>query len=117
MFLQILTNAIDFLSTSDRASDTIGTPTIHLLTEMKDDFTVRIRIIDNGPGISEEVCHRVFDPFFSTKPVGQGVGLGLSISYQIVAEQHKGSLYCASQPEQGAEFVIELPVTQHAVRD
>jgi signal transduction histidine kinase len=71
---------------------------------------VRIRICDNGPGIPEEVRSRIFDPFFTTKPIGSGTGLGLSISYQIVVEKHGGSLTCLSQPGQGTEFQIEIPM-------
>jgi signal transduction histidine kinase len=71
---------------------------------------VVIRIGDNGPGIPDEVRSRIFDPFFTTKPIGSGTGLGLSISYQIVVEKHGGSLTCLSQPGQGTEFQIEIPM-------
>ena len=54
----------------------------------------------------------VFDPFFTTKPVGYGTGLGLAISCQIVIEKHHGRLTCISEPGQGAEFVIEIPLKQ-----
>jgi signal transduction histidine kinase len=72
--------------------------------------SVVIRIADSGPGIPKELEKRVFDPFFTTKPVGEGTGLGLSISYQIVVEKHGGQLQCVSQPGQGAEFVVEIPL-------
>lgn len=71
-----------------------------------------IRIIDNGPGMPEEIRSQIFDPFFTTKPVGKGTGLGLSISYQIVAEKHGGKLQCISAPNQGTEFRIEIPVQE-----
>jgi signal transduction histidine kinase len=70
-----------------------------------------IRIFDNGPGIAKEIKKRIFDPFFTTKPVGEGTGLGLSISYQIVVEKHGGQLQCFSEPGQGTEFVVEIPLT------
>ncbi|MBD0300502.1 MAG: HAMP domain-containing histidine kinase, partial [Nitrososphaera sp.] len=73
---------------------------------------VVIRIADNGPGMTEDICRRLFDPFFTTKPVGKGTGLGLSISYQIVTEKHGGSLSCTSEPGEGAEFQIRIPVCQ-----
>ncbi len=74
---------------------------------------VVIRIADNGPGITKEVHSRIFDPFFTTKPPGKGTGLGLSISYRIVVDRHGGKLWCHSAPAQGAEFLIELPISQN----
>ncbi|OLP17537.1 hypothetical protein BST81_14475 [Leptolyngbya sp. 'hensonii'] len=68
---------------------------------------------DNGPGIAPEVQSKLFDPFFTTKPVGKGTGLGLSISYQIVVDKHHGSLKCLSEIGQGAEFWIEIPISQN----
>ncbi len=73
---------------------------------------VRIQITDNGIGMSVATHQRLFDPFFTTKPIGHGSGLGLSISYQIVTEQHGGRLWCDHQAERGATFVIEIPVRQ-----
>ncbi|WP_147696197.1 sensor histidine kinase, partial [Vogesella mureinivorans] len=73
-----------------------------------------IRIRDNGPGICEDARRRLFDPFYTTKPVGAGTGLGLSISYQIITETHGGSLDCVSAPGQGAEFIIQIPVRMAA---
>ncbi|MBD0362442.1 MAG: HAMP domain-containing histidine kinase, partial [Coleofasciculus sp. C3-bin4] len=73
---------------------------------------VVIRIADNGPGMTESVRQRLFDPFFTTKQVGKGTGLGLSISYQIVVQRHGGQLDCISEPGQGTEFFIEIPVLQ-----
>lgn len=106
VFLHMLTNAIDILTTSQ----TDGHPEIHITTEMLDEQTARIRIADNGAGMSESVRKKIFDPFFTTKPVGQGTGLGLSVSYQIVTELHKGQLQCYSQPGQGSEFTIDIPI-------
>ncbi|HEY9637620.1 MAG TPA: ATP-binding protein [Coleofasciculaceae cyanobacterium] len=71
---------------------------------------VVVRIIDNGLGIAEDVKDRIFDPFFTTKPLGKGTGLGLSICYQIIVEKHGGQLKCFSTPNQGTEFVLEIPL-------
>ena len=71
---------------------------------------VSIRILDYGPGMSEETISKLFDPFFTTKEVGKGTGLGLSISHQIIVEKHGGKLICNSAPGKGTEFIIMLPI-------
>lgn len=71
-----------------------------------------IKIIDNGPGMPEDVREQIFDPFFTTKPAGKGTGLGLYISYQIIVEKHGGQLQCISAPDQGTEFRIEIPLQE-----
>ena len=83
-------------------------PTIRIRTEIQDANKVLIRIADNGPGMSESILNRIFNPFFTTKPVGRGTGLGLSISYSIVVEQHGGHLTCSSALGKGTEFVINI---------
>ena len=70
---------------------------------------VEIRIKDNGDGIPENVRERVFEPFFTTKPTGSGTGLGLSMSYDIIVQQHKGEIRVDTEPGQYAEFIITLP--------
>ncbi|WP_094678884.1 ATP-binding sensor histidine kinase [Hydrocoleum sp. CS-953] len=106
VFLSILTNAIDALIISEVQE----CPKIRIATQIQNNQTIRISIADNGPGMSATVQQRIFDPFFTTKPVGQGKGLGLSISYQIVTEQHGGKLRCISQLEKGTEFMIDIPI-------
>jgi PAS domain S-box-containing protein len=86
-------------------------PTIWINTEILDGNHVVIRIRDNGPGMQPSVVRRLFDPFFTTKPLGKGTGLGLSISHQIVVEKHGGVLQCYSEPGQGAEFWIQIPIS------
>ncbi|RLB93741.1 MAG: hypothetical protein DRH26_03140 [Deltaproteobacteria bacterium] len=73
---------------------------------------VRIEVIDNGPGIDIETCKRVFEPFFTTKPVGVGTGLGLSVSYFIITENHKGTMEVESELGKGTNFIIRLPLEQ-----
>lgn len=82
-----------------------------------DEQFIRVSIADNGPGIKPEDKSRLFDPFYTTKPVGKGTGLGLSISYQIVVERHGGSLECVSALGQGAEFRLEIPLRRGATRN
>ncbi len=71
---------------------------------------VQLDIEDNGPGMSPEVLKRVFEPFFTTKQVGVGTGLGLSVSYFIVTENHNGTMKVQSSPGQGACFSVQLPI-------
>jgi two-component system, NtrC family, sensor kinase len=113
VFMNLLSNAIDALEESRTADNGQNHPTIRIRTEAIAPNRVAIRIIDNGPGITEKTQRQLFDPFFTTKPVGKGTGLGLSISYQIVVEKHQGQLKCRSAPGQGAEFAIEIPIQQH----
>ena len=70
---------------------------------------VRIEVEDNGPGMDEETRKRVFEPFYTTKEVGVGTGLGLSVSYFIVTENHGGTIEVASSPGHGTRFTIRLP--------
>ena len=103
VFLNIITNAEYFMTgTRGRGTLTVGTQRL--------DNTVRVSFADDGPGIAPENLSQVFNPFYTTKPVGKGTGLGLSISHGIVAE-HGGSIYVTSQPGEGATFVVELPLT------
>lgn len=71
---------------------------------------VEIRIKDNGTGIPETIAAKVFQPFFTTKPTGQGTGLGLSLSYDIVTKGHNGTLELITQENEGTEFIITIPV-------
>jgi signal transduction histidine kinase len=110
-FLNIIVNAIDALQNNrDKEHKVNESPTLTIRTETTGSNTVKISIADNGNGMTEEVRSKIFDPFYTTKPVGSGTGLGLSISYSVVVEKHGGSLTCNSAPGEGAEFVIEIPV-------
>jgi len=127
VFMNILANAIDALESKRVSSELVETekltpdasPCIQIYTEVVESSefaqgskSVLIRIIDNGPGMTERVRLLLFDPFFTTKPVGQGTGLGLSISYQIIVAKHGGQLRCVSAPGQGTEFIIQIPILQ-----
>ncbi|MEH1924582.1 PAS domain S-box protein [Nostoc sp.] len=94
------------------ASSQCPIPTIYICTQLQEPNLVTIKIADNGLGITEDVQKQLFNPFFTTKPIGKGTGMGLAISYQIVTQRHGGFLECISQPGQGAEFVIKIPLSQ-----
>ena len=70
---------------------------------------MRIEIEDNGSGMAEAIRKRVFEPFFTTKPEGLGTGLGLSVSYFIITENHGGTMTVESEPGKGTKFIIHLP--------
>jgi signal transduction histidine kinase len=70
---------------------------------------IEIRIRDNGTGIPAEVKEKMFNPFFTTKPAGEGTGLGLSMSHDIVVKQHGGKIDVATEPGAFTEFIITLP--------
>ncbi|WP_445635083.1 histidine kinase [Nostoc sp. DSM 114161] len=117
VFMNILNNAIDALEEVISTYDSFIPPTIWIHTHLLKEEYVVIKIIDNGPGVVQEIQKRLFDPFFTTKPAGKGTGLGLSISHQIVTEQHGGSLNCISNPGKGTEFVIQIPLRQSVLSD
>ena len=109
VFMNLLSNAIDALEEAHQERNT--QPRITIRTTMASDQCIQIAIADNGAGMPEEVQNRIFESFFTTKPVGKGTGIGLPISHQIVTERHRGTLTCMSAPGKGTEFVITLPVS------
>ncbi len=70
---------------------------------------MRISVKDNGNGIPKKIRDKIFQPFFTTKPTGQGTGLGLSLAYDIVTKGHGGELSVITDENCGAEFIITLP--------
>ncbi|MGF1495340.1 MAG: ATP-binding protein [Elainellaceae cyanobacterium] len=116
VFMHLLNNAIQAFGDCSHCqcpcNDHPDGRQIHIRTQLSEDDQAIISIADNGPGISEEARSHLFNPFFTTRPVGQGQGLGLSISYQIITELHGGSISCISQLGQGSEFILKIPLTQ-----
>ena len=82
---------------------------IELLAHREGDYAV-LEVADNGPGMGEAVRKRVFEPFFTTKATGEGTGLGLSVSYFIIVDNHKGVIEVESAPGAGTRFTIRLPL-------
>ena len=72
-----------------------------------------IRVIDNGNGIPQKVLDKIFQPFFTTKPTGQGTGLGLSLSYDIITKGHNGELKVETKEGEGSIFIISIPITNN----
>jgi len=110
VLMNLLMNAVEALHGVDRTDKAIALSTSPLITEETQTPMVRIVVSDNGPGIPHPIQSQIFDPFFTTKSVGQGTGLGLTVSYQAIVHQHQGKLTFYSEPGLGSEFVIEIPV-------
>ncbi|MBX9735240.1 MAG: hypothetical protein K2X37_14385 [Chitinophagaceae bacterium] len=91
-----------------RRSDEEYTPMVIVSTRKKED-TIEITVSDNGTGIPNEIKEKIFQPFFTTKPTGQGTGLGLSLAYDIVTKAHGGKLTVESEQGRGTTFKIEIP--------
>ena len=105
VFMNILSNSIEAFVPGHLE------PTITLTTEAEAEH-VEISIADNGEGIPQEVQDKIFDPFFTSKPVGQGTGLGLTVCYQTIVKAHNGSIDVVSVPEEGTKFRIRLPLNR-----
>jgi len=104
VFMNIIANAIDVLQ------EPLENPgIIRIRTEVEGTLAV-IRIADNGAGITDRVKQRIFDPFYTTKRIGAGTGMGLAISHSIIVEKHKGEIKCFSVVGKGTEFRIEIPI-------
>ena len=105
---QVWTNIID---NAIQAMDGHGTLTIR--TSRENDQMIRVEICDDGPGIDEDVIERIFTPFFTTKPFGEGTGLGLDLAWRIVVEKHGGNISVQSKPGD-TRFAVCLPLVAPA---
>lgn len=108
VLLNLLSNAFDAVQ-EQRAKlrNTPYSPGVNVGTRLVDGGEIRVG--DNGPGIPKEIRGRIFEPFFTTKPTGSGAGLGLSLSYDSVAQGHSGTLTVEGEEGRGATFVITFP--------
>jgi signal transduction histidine kinase len=111
VFLNLINNA--FYAVNKRRTNLGGVenyaPSVTVSTQNTDNHIV-IKIIDNGTGMPESVKEKIFQPFFTTKPTGEGTGLGLSLSYDIITKGHSGALEVNSTEGEGTEFVISIPI-------
>jgi len=86
------------------------------VTTKKESGKIEIKVRDNGNGIPQKLLDKIFQPFFTTKPTGQGTGLGLSLAYDIVTKGHGGELKVETKEGEGSEFIIELPASKTTER-
>ena len=108
VILNLITNAFYAVTEKKKQQPEGYQPTVSVNTKKTGD-KVQIKVADNGNGIPPKVLDKIFQPFFTTKPTGQGTGLGLSLSYDIV-KAHGGELKVETKEGQWAEFIIQLPV-------
>ncbi|MEJ7822803.1 MAG: ATP-binding protein, partial [Chitinophagaceae bacterium] len=119
--LNLLTNAFYVVDEKKKASqaDLIEAgkfyePTVSIQTKKLNDksdcYRIEIKVSDNGNGIPQKALDKIFQPFFTTKPTGQGTGLGLSLSYDIITKGHGGELKVETKEGEGTSFIIILPV-------
>ena len=108
VILNLINNA--FYAVDEKKEQIAGgyEPTVSVSTK-KVNGTIEIKVADNGNGIPQKVLDKIFQPFFTTKPTGQGTGLGLSLSYDII-KVHGGELKVETQEGEGSAFIIQLPI-------
>jgi len=106
VFLNIIRNG-----TQNMLNNNIPNPTIQIQMQKTNDL-ITIHIKDNGKGMPENISKRIFEPFYTTKEVGQGTGLGLSIAFFIITKTHHGTLCVESTPNKGSTFTIHLPINR-----
>lgn len=112
VFLNLINNACYSVNQKSHLQGRDFVPIVRLTTHNKPD-KVEIQIWDNGMGIPEDKQKKILEPFFTTKPPGEGTGLGLSMSYDIIVSGHQGEFLVTSQPDEYAEFILTLPKTNH----
>lgn len=109
VLLNLYNNAFYAVHEKQKTASTDYQPRVSVSTRLVGN-QVEIHVVDNGVGMNDAVKAKIFQPFFTTKPTGEGIGLGLSLSYDIVTKGHGGALLVDSQPGQGTEFILVLPV-------
>ena len=109
VILNLITNAFYVVSERKQQQGDNYEPIVTVSTK-KAGEKIEIRVSDNGNGIPQKVLDKIFQPFFTTKPAGQGTGLGLSLSYDIITKGHGGELKVETKEGEGSVFIISLPV-------
>jgi signal transduction histidine kinase len=109
VILNLINNAFYAVSEKKKKSDASYEPTVTVTTKNLGN-NIEVRVKDNGAGMPQKILDKIFQPFFTTKPTGQGTGLGLSLSYDIITKGHGGELKVETKEGEGTEFIIQLPV-------
>ena len=109
VLLNVFTNAFYAVQQRSQHAPPGYQPEVQVCTQ-REAGHLKIQIRDNGTGVPAAIRQKVFQPFFTTKPTGQGTGLGLSLSYDIITKGHGGTLTVESQEGQGTTFFVGLPL-------
>lgn len=108
VLLNLFTNAFYAVQQRQKTSEPEFKPTVELSTSMEKKF-ITVKVKDNGTGIPEQIKDKIMQPFFTTKPTGEGTGLGLSMSYDIVVKAHGGSIDINTKEGEYTEFIVKIP--------
>ena len=111
VLLNLINNAFYAVSEKERQVNGSYEPTVWITTKKEED-KVKIEVKDNGNGIPQKVFDKIFQPFFTTKPPGQGTGLGLSLSYDIITKAHGGEFKVETKEGEGTVFIVTLPASK-----
>ena len=123
VFMNILVNAVDAIeeqnnpTSSHNSNPKLGEIIISTsVINLDNTDWAEITIADNGLGMPEATKEKIFNPFFTTKPIGKGTGMGMAISYQIITKKHNGDLTCTSTVGVCTQFVVRIPIHQSACK-
>ncbi|HET6724055.1 MAG TPA: ATP-binding protein, partial [Chitinophagaceae bacterium] len=108
VLVNLINNAFYAVSERKKQESNGYEPTVEVVTKKIED-KIEIKVKDNGNGIPKKLMDKIFQPFFTTKPTGQGTGLGLSLAYDIITKGHGGELKVETKEGEGSEFIIQLP--------
>jgi signal transduction histidine kinase len=109
VLLNLINNAFYAVSEKEKQAGENYEPTVTVTTKREGD-KIKVTVKDNGHGIPQKVLDKIFQPFFTTKPAGQGTGLGLSLSYDIVTKAHGGEFTVETKEGEGTVFIISIPM-------
>ena len=111
VILNLINNAFYAVNERNKKGEEGYEPTVSITTQVIANSKLSISVKDNGNGIPDSIKDKIFQPFFTTKPTGQGTGLGLSLAYDIV-KAHSGEIKVMSKEGEGTEFIIQLPISE-----
>ncbi len=109
VLLNLITNAFYAVNEKKKGGEEAYKPMVSILTKKGDANNIEIRVTDNGNGIPETIQNKIFQPFFTTKPTGEGTGLGLSLAYDIITKEHNGTINVETKEGEYTSFRIVIP--------